>query len=371
MTMIDLKPTIELTKQLINIPSTSGHETEILLFLRNWLRSKGFNSIHREPHFVAAKIKGRSSERAFILSGHIDTVVPGDKFTWKSSPYQAIEAKGRIIGLGASDMLAGIASNLTVASSFLDTQLDYDLWVAATANEELDGQGSADFVRWFKMNQAYKSTSCLISEPSNLDQIEIGQRGNRFINLSFYGESGHGSLQENYHKSALAKLEKFLNDIQRIVEHLKKYESSVLGFPTLVPTSVNAGNPKAPNKTASRADLTIDLRTTPDLDAEFETFIQKMSDNYDFTWKYAASPVPSCQVSPELNFIQKFSEISQVNVLTSSASSNDSGFFVSAGIPTMVFGPGSIEQAHQANEFVEIDKVKKFTQILENYLPIY
>ncbi|GAB2024811.1 M20 family metallopeptidase [Lactovum odontotermitis] len=374
--MIDSKgaeAAVELAKQLITIPSTSGHETEILFFLKNWLRAQGFKFVHRDTRFVTARIQGKSSERALILSGHIDTVVPGDKNTWDYSPYQAVEdtEKGRLIGLGASDMLSGIASNLTVARQFLDKELDYDLWVVATANEELDGQGSADFVRWFEINSSYQSAACIISEPSNLEQIEIGQRGNRFMSFNFQGESGHGSLQDNFDKSALFKLENFLGNLPIIVKNLKKYSNSVLGQPTLVPTAVNAGNPKAPNKTASRVDLTIDLRTTPQLDDSFDTFIQKLAEEYAFTWRYVANPVPSTLVNPELPFIQKLSEITQVKALVASASSNDSGFFETAGIPTVIFGPGSIEQAHQANEYIEIANIERFVQILENYLKIY
>ncbi|MDR0300578.1 MAG: M20/M25/M40 family metallo-hydrolase [Streptococcaceae bacterium] len=359
---------IELTKKLIGIPSASGHEAEILFFLKKYFADAVSPFIKRDGKFVAAKLTGKSSERAFILAGHIDTVVPGDMASWEHSPYEALEKEGKIIGLGASDMLAGVAANIIAASQFKEAELDYDLWVVATANEEIDGQGSADFVQWFKSNTHYKEVNCIIAEPTNLNQIEIGQRGNRFISLSFHGQSAHGSLQENFDKSALSKVTNFLADLDENVAGFSVYRNPILGKPSLVPTGLNAGNPKAPNKTAGRADLTIDLRTTPELEAEFEEVFSNLANKYQFTWKYIASPVMSTLVNPELVFIQKLSEISNIKKLVASPSSNDSGFFEEAGIHTVILGPGDMEQAHQANEYVAIEKIQKFTNILIDFL---
>lgn len=85
-------------------------------------------------------------------------------------------------------MKGGDVGNLLAAASFIGKDLSQDIWVVGTANEELDGKGSEDFARYFSENWSYDSACCIIAEPTDLEKIYIGQRGNHFMKLHFFWE---------------------------------------------------------------------------------------------------------------------------------------------------------------------------------------
>ena len=218
---------IELTKKLIEIESVSGNETKILEFIADFLQKKSAK-VWQNEDFTAGLFKIRNSKdqnlknnRAIILTGHIDTVSAGDLNAWNKSPWQAIETSEKIIGLGASDMKGGLAAQFIAALDFIkegNFKSNFDLWLVAVSNEEIDGRGSRNFVKWLNQQSGfnYKEIFGIIAEPTNNKNIEIGHRGNRFLTLKFTGESGHASQQENYQKSALSKASFFLSQINDI-----------------------------------------------------------------------------------------------------------------------------------------------------------
>lgn len=366
--MATLKDTTGLLKQLIDISSVSGHETEILSFIENWLIEKHFDFVIRKKDFTAGRITGSQSKRAMILAGHVDTVVSGNLESWHFLPTNAVCHNGKLYGLGASDMKSGIAANMMVGADFTNGQLPYDLWIVATGNEELDGQGSSNFSEWFAVHTGYESATCIISEPSENAKINIGQHGNHFMKFHFIGKSGHGSIQENYGKSALSSVEYFLKEIPKILLTVTAYKNEKLNIPSIVPTSILAGDPKAPNKTAGEAELIVDIRTTPELDLAFDSWISELSEKYHFTWENIAQPVNSTLVDKDEPFIQTLSKVSGVTKFVTSTGSTDQGFFEEKGIHTVVFGPGDENQAHQANEYVTLDNIETFLTILTKLL---
>ena len=135
-----MEKAVELLKSLVDIPSSSGNESEILIYLEKWLIKEGFDFVVREETFVAGQIK------AIVNNG---------------------QKKEAII-------LAGHVGNLLAAASFIGQDLSQDIWVVGTANEELDGKGSEDFARYFSQNRSYESALCVIAEPTDLEKIYIG-----------------------------------------------------------------------------------------------------------------------------------------------------------------------------------------------------
>ncbi|MBS7346311.1 MAG: M20/M25/M40 family metallo-hydrolase, partial [Candidatus Sacchiramonaceae bacterium] len=202
---------LELTKKLISIKSFSGDEKSVFEFASDWFRRNKFEYIKQDEMFVAALKTKTGAPKAIILSGHLDTVVSGDESLWSASPFEATRKSGKLIGLGSSDMKAAVAAQmLAVRDSERD---DLDIWSVAVANEEIDGAGSEAFMEWFQAEFDYDEVVCVIGEPTDLDRIEVGHRGNRFVKLEFAAISGHASQQASFDSSALAKASLFLADI--------------------------------------------------------------------------------------------------------------------------------------------------------------
>ncbi|MDO4902193.1 MAG: M20/M25/M40 family metallo-hydrolase [bacterium] len=373
-----MENSLDLTKKLIEIPSVSGNEAQILEFLERFL-SKNGAEVKRTADFVAGVFrneKSKSSKRAVILTGHIDTVASGDLSGWQNSPWQAIETDEKIIGLGASDMKAGIAASFCSDIDFWagnGERADFDLWLVAVSNEEIDGSGSAKFAEWLKKSgRNYEEIYGLISEPTGNQQIEVGHRGNRFVEFNFLGISGHASQQDNFEKSALAKASKFTKNLDNIYQKLQeKYSNQILGAPSIVATSLSAGDSTSPNKTAGEATLICDIRTTPELDADFENFINSLAKEFDFSWKYHSEPAPSCLISSDSKVVKTLTKVANLgdNSAVVSPGATDQAFFVNGlGAEIVVFGPGEFSEAHHQNEFIYKQKITDFYQICKDFL---
>lgn len=373
-----MENSLDLTKKLIEISSVSGNEAQILEFLERFL-SKNGAEVTRTVDFVAGLLrneKSKSSKRAVILTGHIDTVASGDLGGWQNSPWQAIETDEKIIGLGASDMKAGIAASFCSGIDFWQENgktSDFDLWLVAVSNEEIDGSGSAAFAEWIKNSgQNYEEIYGLISEPTGNQQIEVGHRGNRFVEFNFSGISGHASQQGNFKKSALAKASKFIQNLDNIYQKLQeKYSNQILGAPSIVATSLRAGDTTSPNKTAGEATLICDIRTTPELDADFENFINSLAKEFVFSWKYHSEPAPSCLISSDSKVVKTLSKVAKLgeNSAVVSPGATDQAFFVNGlDAEIVVFGPGEFSEAHNQNEFIYKQKITDFYQICKDFL---
>ena len=361
---------LELTKKLISIKSFSGDEKLVFEFASDWFRRNKFEYIKQDEMFVAALKTKTGAPKAIILSGHLDTVVSGDESLWSASPFEATRKSGKLIGLGSSDMKAAVAAQmLAVRDSDRD---DFDVWSVAVANEEIDGAGSEAFVEWFQEEFDYDEVVCVIGEPTDLDRIEIGHRGNRFVKLEFAGISGHASQQASFDSSSLAKASLFLADIVNIAADIsKKFGDDLMGAPSIVPTMISAGDQASPNKAAASAEMILDVRTTPQFDAEFEEEFANLAKKYDFKYTYSASPVASSLCDRDSSLVKNMISASGVKEIAISLGATDQISFQSRGVNTVVFGPGEFSQAHKVDEFIEIDKLIKYHTVLDRFLADY
>lgn len=356
---------VEYTKKLIEIQSVSGDEQTCLEFMANWMRSRGFQDIVINEDYSIGFKKGIDSNKALILTGHIDTVSAGNLESWRTDPWKPTIIGDKLHGLGASDMKGGIAAAMAAIESVEEPVVD--TWLVAVSNEEVDGRGTAAFAKYFAAHYQYDSVSAVILEPTDLDRIEIGHRGNAFIRLGFRGQAGHGSQQDSFEKSALGNTSKFLSDIAEISDQLATdYTDSVLGKPTIVPTGVEAGGPKSPNKTPDSAYMVVDIRTTPALDSDLNSELDSLGTKYGFSWTEVASRVGSSVCDPDAPIIAQLKDMAGDLPMEVSYGATDQGFLQEIGIDTVVFGPGTFSQAHAQNEYIEIEKLEKVTEIMAN-----
>ncbi len=355
---------IALTKQLITIPSVSDNEAEILSFVAKWMDQAGFDQVITKKRFTAGLIRGKSKTsqpagKALLLCGHIDTVPAGDESAWQGSPWQPRTKGDRLYGLGASDMKSGVAIQMTASQSYLtERRDDLDLWCVAVAHEEVDGAGSADFTKYFAQSTSYDQVSCIIAEPTD-QRIELGHRGNRFVQLLFEGKSGHASQESAYSISSLPPLITFMNDLIRVrLELHRTYYHPTLGEPTFTPTRIEPAGVYSSNKTASASYIAVDIRTTPELDQTFDSWLDQLAGKYHFFWRYAADPVPSALCDKNASILRAMQHILPEASTAVSYGATDQAFFQAIGAQTVIYGPGDFDQAHAINESVSLARIK-------------
>ena len=360
---------IALTKQLITIPSVSDNEAEILNFVAKWMDQAGFDQVITKKRFTAGLIRGKSKTsqpagKALLLCGHIDTVPAGDESAWQGSPWQPRTKGDRLYGLGASDMKSGVAIQMTASQSYLtERRDDLDLWCVAVAHEEVDGAGSADFTKYFAQSTSYDQVSCIIAEPTD-QRIELGHRGNRFVQLLFEGKSGHASQESAYSISSLPPLITFMNDLIRVrLELHRTYYHPTLGEPTFTPTRIEPAGVYSSNKTASASYIAVDIRTTPELDQTFDSWLDQLAGKYHFFWRYAADPVPSALCDKNASILRAMQHILPEASTAVSYGATDQAFFQAIGAQTVIYGPGDFDQAHAINESVSLARIKDTYQV--------
>lgn len=353
----------KLTQALVEIPSVTGNEKAVLDFVAVWLREHEFDEVYGEEKFVYGRVNGAGSQpnrRALILCGHIDTVAPGDESAWTYGPWSAHIDSDRLYGLGSGDMKAGVAIQMISALNYQTERRDFDIWVVAVADEEVSGAGSEAFVRHFVDSTSYDEAYCMIAEPTDEATIEIGHRGNRFVKLLFSGEAAHASQETSFGTSAIAPALRFLDSLAQVRDQLHShYSDEVMGQPSFTPTRVGHGESFSLNKTTDITTVSVDIRTTPALDRDFEAWIVSLAEVYGFSWEYEAGAVPSALCADDALIFQTAKEAMGVETGSISHGATDQAFFQQAGIQTVVFGPGDFPLAHTCNESVSIKRMEE------------
>lgn len=364
--------TTNLLQKLIQIPSPSGQEKELAQFILSYCKENNIPAKIQKGNVVIYLI-GKNKDKCLIFNAHMDTVRIGSKANWKYPPTEKNAGKivdGKIYGLGASDDKSAIASMLLLASQISISPCD--IWFTFVCNEETDGSGTKEFLKWFtktKYFSGYKKIAAIVGEPTNLSTIEIGHRGNIFLKLETAGISGHGGKRYALSDSSVRKMLKALNLIQKEFKKWKKtYQDKILGEPSMNITSLHTiGN--SINQMPKQCVATLDFRTTISLHKKIINLLQLLlGRDLNINIKGSSSPGLTNSSSVIVKICKK---ILQYAPLTISLGTTDLSQFIEAGIDTVVLGPGSKDMMHKENEYTKIKNVEKALEIYKNIIHAY
>jgi putative selenium metabolism hydrolase len=242
-------------RDMIAIPSESGHEKDVILRIQSEMDAVGFDEIRID---AMGNIRGRvgKGKRVIAMDAHIDTVGVGDAKSWKWSPCEGKLENGVIYGRGASDQKGGMASLVYAAGIIRDLQLDgdYTLWITGTVQEE-----DCDGLCWqYILHEGILAPEIVvITEPTNLN-IYLGQRGRMEIGVTARGVSCHGSAPERG-RNAVYSIAKVVNEIEKLNERLS--EDAFLGKGTVTVSYIECNTPSL-CAVPDRAYIHLDRRLT-------------------------------------------------------------------------------------------------------------
>lgn len=359
----------QLLQKLIQIPSFSGHEGKLAKFIVDFCKDNELN-VQTQNGNVLIHIKGKDKIKAIIFNSHMDTVSAGNKTKWKYSPFGKNAGKvvdGKIYGLGASDDKAAIASMLLLAKSINNPP--FDLWFTFVCNEETDGSGTESFLEWFKKSK-YKQVAAIIGEPTNLENLEIGHRGNAFIKLTSSGVTAHGAKKYSKNELAIEKMLKAISKLQKDFSTWeKKYKHKILGEPNLNITGLHTTGEYV-NKLPDKCWATLDIRTTPLLHTKLDSLLKdSIGESVEISRMNGnASPGFKTKGSMLIKICRKI--LPEVS-LSISLGSTDFSQFTQNGIDAIIFGPGDKKVIHKENEYVYISKMKKAVGLYKKILYAY
>jgi len=380
--MTNLPNFTESLSQLIAHPSISSSDEHwdqgnltVIQLLATWFEQLGFTieiqAVPNSHHKYNLLAKIGSGEGGLLLAGHSDTV-PFDENQWQSDPHQVLSKDNKFYGLGTCDMKGFFAFILQVCKNLTAAQFNKPLYILATADEETTMAGA----RFFAQSQAIKPDVAVIGEPTNLVPV-VMHKGHMSHRIQVQGQSGHSS-DPSLGVNAIEIIHQVIGELIQLKTKLQKnYHNAHFNVPT--PT-LNFGAIKGgdnANRICGHCYLDIDMRALPGISDD--ELIHCLHDTLaPLTEKYAgrititeldpSSPsFEQKQPSSLVEFAQTHSghKCCAVNYAT------EAPFIQQLGCQTIVMGPGSIDQAHQPNEFLafsEIDKTEKLlVKLIQHY----
>ena len=371
---------LELLQGMIAIDSVTGNEGPMAEYCAEWLRSHEI-----ETHLVPAKDRFNTigvvgeGERTLVISGHLDTVPPNEG-NWTYGPHNPTIADGKVFGLGSSDLHASIAAAYFASLYLKQHKLPGRFVTAFTIEEETTGDGTQLFLEWAEETGFldFAQTECVVTEPTGLDHLCLGNRGSSFLVIKVKGLGGHGS-RPHLARNPVWKVHEILGGIRELEASWRgKYTDPEFGDVTLTPTSINTGDIERTNVIPEMAQAVVDCRLTPllwkdDL-APFRTEINACIDRFreegyeiELEELYPREGHKLDQDHPlaqnTLGVLRDILDYEDAEFRYTPAG-NDAVYFGMKGIPTVnKVGPGHPECAHRVDEFVRVENVLRGVEL--------
>lgn len=357
---------VELTRQLVAIPSVTNSEQAIADWMADHFRRLGLHGVRRLPvaesgDSVVGYIDGPADKPAMLLNFHMDTFGVFDG--WETDPFTPTLRGNRLYGLGSHDMKGGAACVLGAVEALLQagTPLGGRLIVAATTDEENWSRGAHEVIKTGLLeNCAY----CLVPEPSHAASLTVGQRGRHVFHLQFQGKTVHAAYGSGVNAVVdAAKVAAVLSD----KSNLDLGYSEQFGLPgTLEVIGLHGGGTLI--LVPERADLYIDRHILPgqtlaEAVAQIETAVSQahISGSYTLTWDERPTPAPSPFLVPsDSHFAQTVTRImaeeqgvAEIHHVLGRSVADTNHFAVHGGVPTMIYGPQGGNTC-ECNEWVDV-----------------
>ena len=373
---------IKILSDLIGFKTISGEDNNNLInYCENYLHNFGATSFKtfddekkRVNLFATIKAKKSNGIKPIILSGHTDTV-PVSK-SWSTDPFKATIKEEKLYGRGSCDMKGFIACTLAFAPIYSKTDLNRDIHFSFTFDEETACIGAPILIKELKKRNINEGI-CIVGEPTKMKIIDA-HKGCYEYTTYFEGLAGHSSMP---HKgvSAVEFATKYSNKLIELREELKKRspKDSIFDppFSTLQVGGIFGGI--AHNVIADKCHVEWETRPVVKedgifLNQEIDKYanevllpeMRKVFTNSRITKKIIGEVAGFNRVlnSEACEFVSSLTRDNSREVVSFGT---EAGLFQEIGISTVVCGPGSIEQAHKVDEFIELSELKKCIKFLD------
>ncbi len=375
-----LQRTKEILSDLIAFETVSADSNlEIIRYLTDFLEALGARCIQTQDA-TGAKANifatlGPEMDGGIVLSGHTDVVPVADQ-DWTSDPFQMVERDGKLFGRGTCDMKGFIAAALAFAETLDATQLTQPLHFSFTYDEETGCLGARNLVDDLS-ERGIVPDIAIIGEPTEMRVIE-GHKGCYEYTTSFVGLEGHSSAPDDG-VNAAEYAARYIGKLLELRQVLKSRAPT--GSPFEPPwTTVNIGRISggvAHNVIASKAEVAWEMRPVQSSDADLVK--RALSDYVEHTLLPEMQAVHSAatitqQAVAEVAGLEPMDKNAARDLVAELTGANgtgvvsfatEAGLFQQLGVQAIVCGPGSITQAHKADEYVEIEQLELCCRMLD------
>ena len=374
---------LEMIRKLIAFPTVSRESNlELIHYARDTLQELGaearltFDDDHRKANLFATL--GPRGVPGIVLSGHTD-VVPVDGQAWRTDPFELVEKDGRLYGRGTADMKSFVAIALALAPEFARRGLKTPIHFAFSYDEEVGCIGVGRLLTDLA-HAGIKPRSCIVGEPTLMRPV-IAHKGKRGFRCTVRGLACHSAYAPHGVNAveAAAEAVAYLKNMARRHRDHGPYDRGFDVAHTTVHTGVMRGG-TALNIVPHECTFDFEFRHLPGDDpdalfAEFRDYLEhtlapemRAVDAHTGFTIVPLSALPALDNGPEVEVVGLAQELSGNDDIGKVSFGTEGSQFQRAGIPTVVCGPGSIEQAHKPDEYVEIEQVLKCEQFLRRLM---
>ena len=364
---------LELAQTLVRMDTVSANSNLVLIhFIRDALKKLGvtsrltFNAEKTKANLFATLGEGKPS--GVILSGHTDTV-PWAGQDWSVDPLSGVVRDGKLFGRGSADMKSFIALAVAHAALFLESKAPFAIHLAFSYDEEVGCFGVKDLIADMR-DAGVKPLACIVGEPTSMVPA-IAHKGVYRYRCCVRGKDAHSSLTPqsvNAIEMAARMVCKVRDMAERFERSEPRYDGFDVPFSTASVGQFHGGI--ADNVVPRDAEFRYEFRELPTSDVaamqtevvayarSLEPAMQKVAPEAGIQFQTLCA-VPSFLGSAADSVTRLAQRLAGEQGTTLVAFGTEAGLFKSAGIPSVVCGPGSIVQAHQPDEYVSLAQLAR------------
>ncbi|WP_296183004.1 acetylornithine deacetylase [Pseudomonas sp. UBA1879] len=370
----------DLLAALVGFDTTSRESNlHLIEFVRDYLA--GFD-VPCELMFNASRSKanlfatlGPADLPGIVLSGHTD-VVPVDGQPWTVAPFELSEHDGKLFGRGTADMKGYIACVLAAVPGLLAAPLNKPVHIALSYDEEVGCLGVRSLLAELDQRPV-KPLLCIIGEPTELKPV-LGHKGKLAMRCDVHGAACHSAYAPQG-VNAIEYAAELIGELGRIGSTLRAPELHDARFDppfTTVQTGMISGG-KALNIVPADCRFDFEVRALPahdplDIAQQLQDYanarvlprMQAVSADADIRFT-ELSAYPGLATDAKGQAAQLIAQFCGSDAFTTVAFGTEGGLFDAIGIPTVVCGPGSMDQGHKPDEFVSVAQLEACDAMLQ------
>jgi acetylornithine deacetylase len=336
-------------------------------------RRKGWANL-----FATVPAHDGALDGGIVLSGHTD-VVPVAGQQWDSDPFQPVVRNDRLYGRGTCDMKGFIGTALALLPQIRATRLAQPVHFALSYDEELGCVGAPHMIAELA-RRGLRPAGCIVGEPTGMRPV-IAHKGIHTYQCCVRGHAAHSSLTPKG-LNAIEYAARLICHIRDLAEQFRAQgpfdDLFDVPYTTAQTSLIEGGN--AINTVPAECRFSFEFRNLPSVapDAVFERIESWARENVLPKMRAehpdAAIDFQRLSSSPGLDAAEEAAITQLVRALTGDAQrrkvayGTEAGLFAQAGIPTVVCGPGNIEQAHRANEYVSLEQLASSERFLQKLI---
>lgn len=324
------------------------------------------NHEYKDRFNLYANFKGKDGP-SIMFNGHVDTMPYGELSLWDNHPHKPIIKDGKMYGLGACDMKAGLMAAIMAVKLLQDAKIDLpgDVIITSVVDEEGGGNGSIQAA----INGQH-ADGVVVCEPTD-DELIVAHMGFVFLKVEVEGKANH-SGSKWLGVSAIDKAMKLIDALTEL-EHdwLMKYKHPLLPAPSLNVGTIIGGN--GASTVAGQCTFEVCIHYLPDVMSKekIEEIFKETIINRSMGDDWLKNHIPKIstyqsggafEMERDHSFVNSFTNAynratdKDIKIVGSPAGCDSRIWHNIAKCPTIQFGPGRLEQCHAINEYVEVDK---------------